>query len=138
MYTWIVWVLALIAWSPVQDLEQDMNGARSDIGLAPLTRNITMDEVCHERIDYMLANGYHAHDNDQYVQLFINHQLFGYQLIGENVGYTNQEDSGNRIFRLFMASPSHRENILEPTFSQVGIWWALSEGLNYFCVVFAG
>jgi uncharacterized protein YkwD len=59
----------------------------------------------------------------------------------ENIGYNSYSDSQtvSTVLSGFMASSSHRANILNPTYTRVGIGVAVgANGLKYFAVVFGG
>jgi uncharacterized protein YkwD len=52
------------------------------------------------------------------------HEVHGWWLLGENVGWTNS--SVDYLHRAFLASPEHRRNILDPRFTSIGVGEAIS------------
>jgi uncharacterized protein YkwD len=67
---------------------------------------------------------------------------YTWQLAGENLAKNNgsADSSALRAGQALMASPSHRENMLEPAYTHVGIGKvSTADGLtNYFAMVFLG
>ena len=61
-------------------------------------------------------------------------------LVGENIARTNVEESWvtSVIWQSWMASPGHRENILDPRFTMAGIGVVNVGGWYYVSVVFLG
>ena len=63
----------------------------------------------------------------------------GYTRAGENVGYTSGGIDDAQLNTLFMNSPGHRANILDPNFRYVGTAWVVAaNGYGYVTEEFAG
>ena len=63
----------------------------------------------------------------------------GYNRAGENVGYTSAGIDDAQLNTLFMNSPGHRANILNPNFRYVGTAWVVAaNGYGYVTEEFAG
>jgi hypothetical protein len=97
------------------------NTQREANGLAPLTENTTLDAAALAKGQDMLAKGYWAHfapDGTSPWSFFIS---FGYkyQYAGENLA-RDFPDAGSAV-NAWMNSPSHRENILNPHYEDIGI-----------------
>ncbi len=97
------------------------NERRVAAGLAPLTANPTLSAAAQAKGADMLNKGYWAHvapDGTQPWSFFIN---FGYQYryAGENLA--RDFSSPGAAVDAWMASPSHRENLLSPRYKEIGI-----------------
>jgi uncharacterized protein YkwD len=84
-----------------------------------VSRNAALDAVAHRHVLAMVATGRVAHD----VGDGLPHERLGEAgvtatRVGENVA---SAPSLRRIHRVLWDSPSHRENLLDPGFSRVGV-----------------
>lgn len=97
------------------------NIQRTGIGLAPVTENSILNAAAIAKGNDMLAKGYWAHfapDGTSPWSFFLN---FGYkyQYAGENLA--RDFSSANGAINAWMDSPTHKENILNPHYKEVGI-----------------
>lgn len=97
------------------------NAQRAANGLPSVTQNSKLDSAALAKGNDMLAKGYWAHfapDGTSPWSFFLN---FGYkyQYAGENLArdFSNANDAVNA----WMNSPSHRENILNAKYKEIGI-----------------
>jgi len=107
-----------------QDLTAMTNADRVSRGLRALSTAGDLQSLAQQRADQMARSGQLAHTTN------LGSKVSGWQRLGENVG---RGPSLQDIETAFMNSPSHRENILDPTFTQVGagVTW---DGKQYFWV----
>ena len=106
------------------DLSAMTNADRAAARLAPLATAGDLQSLAQTRANEMAKSGRLAHTTN------LGTRVSGWKRLGENVGRgPNLRD----IETAFMASPSHRENILDPGFTQfgVGVTW---DGREYFYV----
>lgn len=97
------------------------NEQRTQNGLSPLSLNSTLSSAAQAKGQDMLAKGYWAHfapDGTSPWSFFVN---FGYKYryAGENLA-RDFSDAPSAV-SAWMNSPSHRENILNPNYKEVGI-----------------
>lgn len=97
------------------------NVQRQANGLLPLTENKTLDSAALAKGNDMLAKGYWAHfapDGTSPWSFFLS---FGYKYryAGENLA-RDFGDAASAV-NAWMNSPSHRENILNPNYQDIGI-----------------
>lgn len=97
------------------------NVQRTENGLNPLTENTTLDAAALAKGNDMLAKGYWAHfapDGTSPWSFFLK---FGYKYnyAGENLA-RDFGDASSAV-TAWMNSPSHRENILNPNYREIGI-----------------
>jgi len=97
------------------------NSARTRNGLGALTVNAKLTSAATAKAQDMLANQYFAHTSPQGKTPwdFIKGAGYNYSYAGENlaIGYTD----ANELFNAWMASATHRQNILNPNFREIGI-----------------
>ncbi len=108
----------------VADLTAMTNADRAAAGLRALATANDLQSLAQSRANEMARNGRLAHTTN------LGSRVTGWKRLGENVGRgPNLRD----IETAFMASPSHRENIVDPGFTQigVGVTW---DGKEYFYV----
>ena len=95
-----------------QDLTGMTNADRVSRGLRALSTASDLQSFAQSRADEMARTKRLAHTTN------LGSKISGWKRLGENVGRgpTLQE-----IQTAFMASPSHRQNILDPEFTQIGV-----------------
>jgi uncharacterized protein YkwD len=118
------------------------NVERANSGLGPLQLDATLTQLARTRAQDMASKNYFAHTSPTGQSAFtlLNASGYVYTLAGENLARNNYPDGQSVGVAMsgFMASPAHRENVLEPTFSRVGIGMAVgADGMKYFAVIFA-
>jgi hypothetical protein len=117
-------VLAYATSMSVQGLLGSTNAARSANRVAPLTLNSKLDASAQAKANDMAARDYWSHNtpdgNPPWV--FVDAQGYAYQKLGENLA--TGFDSEQATIDGWMASPPHRENLLDPAFVDVGFGYA--------------
>ncbi len=119
------------------------NQQRAAAGVAALQLDPTLESVARQRAEDMASKGYFSHTSPSGVTAFtlLDGAGYKYAIAGENIARNNYPDAQtvDTAMTGFMNSPGHRENILEPRFTRVGIAVAVdASGMKYFAVVFAG
>jgi uncharacterized protein YkwD len=97
------------------------NEKRAEAGLAPLVENPTLSQAALAKGTDMINKNYWAHvapDGTQPWAFFIN-AGYRYRYAGENLArdFSNAPSAVNA----WMASPSHKENLLSPKYKEIGI-----------------
>jgi hypothetical protein len=114
-------VLGYAANISVTEVQRLTNVERQNNGLPPLSDNPTLDEAALAKGKDMLAKGYWAHVAPDGTEpwLFFTNVHYGYRFAGENLArdFSNPQAAVNA----WMASPSHRENILSSKYKEIGI-----------------
>lgn len=97
------------------------NSQRVSNGLGSLTSNSTLSAAANAKAQDMFANQYFAHTSPQGKTPwdFIHAAGYDYTYAGENlaIGYNDISE----LMSAWMASPTHRENILNPNFREIGV-----------------
>lgn len=103
------------------------NQTRIGLGLPTLVENGLLNAAAQNKATDMLADQYFAHTSPDGVTPwnFINNAGYYYQYAGENlaVHYTSAEG----VVSGWMASPTHRANIVDERFSDIGV--GIAEGV---------
>lgn len=110
----------------VEELFSLTNQERVKQNLSPLTLNSKLSEAAAKKALHMLANNYWAHfaPDGTSPWYFIKNSGYNYTYAGENLakGFTASSD----VVAAWMKSPTHRENMVSPKYSDVG--FAVVEG----------
>ena len=122
------------------DFVQLMNSERVAAGLLPLTLTDDRTMVAQARALDMANGNYFSHVNSLGIGP---NELFGqfdvpYGLLGENIARCDYPSNQalSVVHTSLMASESHRANVLDPRFRQVGVGVAVLGKMYYFSVVF--
>lgn len=101
------------------------NAARA----VPFRRLQPLDAIARGYSRHMFQHGFYGHvdpeGNDAAGRMAALAE--GWGLVAENVWVVNSDDTAQFIFDGFMASPDHRDNILDPRLDSVGVGIALSD-----------
>jgi uncharacterized YkwD family protein len=99
---------------------QLLNADRAKNGLAALKLNADVTRVAHEKARDMAVNHYFDHTSPTYGSPFDMMRSFGisFRAAGENIAKASSVDQSEQ---LFMNSSGHRANILNSTYTQVGV-----------------
>jgi uncharacterized protein YkwD len=126
--TGVVPTAADASTSDASRLRYATNNARDDHRLRDYGSARDLNAVAHHWAAYMAAHHTLQHNPR------LTSQVHGWCSVGENVGVGT---TATRVQRAFMASRSHRDNILSRTFRQVGVGTARdASGRLYVDVVF--
>jgi uncharacterized protein YkwD len=103
-----------------RELQTRVNQERASRGLAPLRQEPLLDETARRHAQDMLARSYYGHESPEGSTVLDRSKLAGYRprFIAENVA--QGQHSVQEVMAGWMASETHRENILSPLFVEVG------------------
>jgi uncharacterized protein YkwD len=103
----------VIKWTNIQ---------REKYGLAPLLENFRLNVSAEAKVKDMFENQYFAHDSPLEIGVVDLVENVGYEFIaiGENLALGNFEND-EMLLQGWMQSTGHRENILNPTYQEIGI-----------------
>lgn len=106
--------------TPAQVVEKT-NAQRAQQGLPPLTTNSKLNQAAAAKAQDMMADQYWAHVAPDGTQpwAFIKGAGYNYKVAGENLArdFMNSDD----MMSAWMASPTHRANIVSNKYSEIGI-----------------
>ncbi len=97
-----------------------LNQARADNGRQPLKLNLTLTALARQKAQDMVTNNYFAHTSPTLGTAFDMMKKAGvyFTTAGENLGEAN---SVYAVHYRLLASPTHRANIMNSTYTEVGI-----------------
>lgn len=118
--TSILNVLGIATDITIEKLYQLTNEERSKNGLPPLTLNQTLNTAAQQKAEDMFAKNYWAHfgPNGETPWNFILQSGYQYEHAGENLAKNFMFSDG--VIQAWMNSPTHRENIVRPVYTDVG------------------
>lgn len=98
-----------------------VNAERSNLGLNPLKLNWELSRVAKAKSEDMAHEGYFSHTSPTYGTPFEMMKHFGitYRTAGENIA-AGQKTS-REVMQAWMNSKGHRENILNPKYTELGV-----------------
>ena len=113
-----------------------VNEIRAENGLRALTYNWELGRVARYKSEDMRDNGYFSHQSPVYGTPFEMIKSFGisYRSAGENIAWGQR--SPQAVVDAWMNSPGHRANILNASFTEIGVGYAASG--NYWTQMFIG
>ncbi|MFA6183486.1 MAG: CAP domain-containing protein [Parcubacteria group bacterium] len=98
-----------------------INTSRTQNNLFPLNENSTLKKVAQSKANDMIANHYFSHTSPSGTTpwYWFDKNNYFYKYAGENLAI-NYEDAQEEQ-EAWMASPTHKKNILNSNFSEIGI-----------------
>lgn len=111
----------------VAALLEHTNAQRANNGLGPLGLNAKLNNSAQAKANDMISKDYWSHNspNGDAPWVFFDAAGYSYQKAGENLAYGFSTSNATVIG--WMNSPSHRANILDQTYNEVGFGFANSE-----------
>lgn len=104
----------------VQELINLTNQKREENGLPSLLNNSALELAASKKAEDMFSKHYWSHNSPDGITpwVFIKDSGYNYVYAGENLarGFSNSND----VIDAWLASPTHRENLLSPNFKDVG------------------
>lgn len=103
-----------------------VNESREAIGLPVLVENSILNEVAKDKIRDMLNNNYFAHTSPEGKDpwFWFAKNNYEYSAAGENLALNFK--SAENQHKAWMASPTHKKNIINPSYKEIGV--AVAEG----------
>jgi len=104
-----------------------INFIRVQRGLAPLRLSAELVDAAEEHSREMAADGYFQHDSFdgsafwQRIAGFYSSAGYGYWSVGENLLWGSPRVGSVTALQLWMRSPEHRANILNPRWREIGV-----------------
>lgn len=116
----------------IENLFNEVNSERIKAGLSPLTLNYYLNQSAADKCADMAEYNYWAHENPNGTSpwYFVG-KYVRYRTAGENLAKEFHTTAG--LVRGWMSSPTHRDNIVKPEFTQVG--YGICEDETYKTIV---
>jgi uncharacterized protein YkwD len=104
-----------------------INFIRVQHDLAPLRLSAELGEAADEHSQEMASDGYFEHDSFdgsvfwKRIGAFYSSAGYGYWSVGENLLWGSPNVGSVGALQMWMRSPDHRENILNPRWREIGV-----------------
>ncbi|NLG06411.1 MAG: hypothetical protein GX559_01790 [Candidatus Pacebacteria bacterium] len=97
------------------------NDKRTSMGLSPLQINEKLNQAALAKAQHMFSEQYWAHSAPDGTQpwVFIKNAGYVYKYAGENLA--RDFDTTDEMVKAWMNSPTHKENIINPNFTEIGL-----------------
>lgn len=115
--------------SEIQQVLDLVNQERAKAGVSPLKLSTSLDSMAKVKAEDMRDNNYFSHTSPSYGSPFDMMKKFGisFSTAGENIAAGQQ--SASDVMNSWMNSPGHRQNILNPSYTEIGI--GVAKGGSY-------
>jgi uncharacterized protein YkwD len=112
------------------------NQLRSSLGLTQFKMNSTLTLIAQRQAAYNSSIGTIAHADANGGQCWDRATAAGYNwtTIGENLAFSTNPQ---HVYNLWVNSPGHYHNMVNPLFIEIGIGKVTAGGGEYWCTVFA-
>jgi uncharacterized protein YkwD len=116
----------------------EINAVRAQHKLAPLKRSSGLASAAVSHSRSMVSEGYFSHDSAdgsvfwKRIQGYYGANGYKFWMVGENLVWASPELDAKQAIEMWMQSPPHRANILNPRWRQIGIssvWSANAPGM---------
>lgn len=101
-------------------LENFINQTRQSVGLAPLSENDKLNQAARMKAENMVQNQYFNHTSPSGITpwVWFSKAGYNYKYAGENlaIGFYESEE----VYNAWLNSPSHKANIVNPNYTEVG------------------
>lgn len=110
-----------------QNLQREINAVRAQYGLRPLRPSRALTTAAESYTRTMLRRGFFDHNAPngttfaQRLKSRYSPEGYARWTVGENLLSASAKIGAKRAVELWMNSPHHRDNLLSPTFRQMGI-----------------
>jgi len=112
------WLVSTVLPAVVVDLTND---ERSDLAAAPLQRNSLLDQAAQQKAQHMADNEYFAHfaPDGTTPWSFFKTSGYVYAHAGENLAIHFTDST--EVVEAWMNSPTHRKNIVDTKYTEIGV-----------------
>lgn len=123
-------VLSYATEMSIDQLLEATNKQRVANGVAPLTLNTKLSTAAQNKVEDMVTRNYWAHNTPDGQEPWVFFDAVGYKYFkaGENLAYGFSSSDATVVG--WMNSPSHRENLLDSSFTEVGFGFRNGENYN--------
>jgi uncharacterized YkwD family protein len=109
-----------------------VNRERAKAGLSPLAYDKALSAMAMDKAKDMYHNRYFSHNSPTYGSPFDMMRSYGisYSYAGENIAMGQR--SPQEVMNAWMNSPGHRQNILNPNYTKIGVAYYNGEWVQEF------
>mgnify|MGYP001424804035 CR=1 FL=1 len=96
------------------------NQTRTELGLGALNANQLLSKAAYDKADAIFSTQEFGHNiNGEKFSTWVHDAGYDYQNVGENLAIDFVSSEG--VMKAWMDSPSHKKNILNPKFQEIGV-----------------
>ena len=105
----------------------DINSYRASNHLSPLQLSASLTTAARSHSLQMKTDGYFAHDSAdgtafwKRIESYYPEGAFGYWSVGENLLWSSPDVDAKKALDMWIASPEHRKNMLDPHWREIGV-----------------
>lgn len=105
----------------------DINAFRAEHGLSQLQPNPELTDAARQHSHEMALDGYFAHHSAgggafwKRIERFYPSTAWRYWSVGENLLWQSPDIAAGAALQLWLASPEHRANLLNPRWREIGV-----------------
>ncbi len=120
-----------------QEFTQWVNQLRAERGLRPLRVNGTLDMAAKGHVCDMATRAFMSHSgsNGSTLKTRLRRVGYGLKVANENLARSSSPPSSTVAARLWLNSPSHLVNLLNPSITEMGMAVATESGHTYYVFV---
>jgi uncharacterized protein YkwD len=116
---------------PPMVIVADINNVRARYRLAPLQVTKSLDNMAVAHDNDMLTNGFFSHNGEGTDFLGRVRRHVRFRSVGETIAWTSGRATPWTIVRLWLNSPPHRAELLDPIFRRIGLSDAVGQLAGY-------
>ena len=109
-----------------------VNVERNKVGRSPLTTNNQVSNVARLKSQDFIDNNYFSHNSPTYGTPFNMLKSFGISFTAAAENIASGQRTAAEVMKSWMNSSGHRENILSPTYNQIGVGIARDNNGNIY------
>lgn len=109
-----------------------VNVERNKVGRSPLTTNNQVINVARLKSQDFIDNNYFSHNSPTYGTPFNMLKTFGISFTAAAENIASGQRTAAEVMKSWMSSSGHRENILSPTYNQIGVGVARDNNGNIY------
>jgi len=113
-----------------------VNMEREQRGINPLIANPELTRVARYKSQDMESNNYFSHQSPNYGSPFDMLRNFGISFLAAGENIAKGQTSAQSVMDAWMNSTGHRENILNPNFTEIGVGYSNNYGVPYWTQMF--
>ena len=114
-------ILGFTSSVTVDEVVRETNATRLSAGLSTLSYNEKLADAARRKAANMLEENYWAHTSPSGKTPWVWFQAAGYNYVVAGENLAKDFASTSRMIEAWMASPTHRDNIVNPKYQEIGI-----------------
>ena len=114
-------ILGFTSSVTIDEVVRATNEKRVSAGLKPLVYNEKLADAARRKAANMFSENYWAHNSPSGKTPWVWFNDAGYKYVYEGENLAKDFGSTDRMMEAWMASPTHKENIVSPKYSEIGI-----------------